>query len=68
MKIITKGTGWDWVISYRDGDSPEIQFVTVFGQMTPELALSEARNSIDFAGDNPDYEIVGLERIGAQKP
>lgn len=63
MTTITKGTGWDWAISYRDGDSPEIQFVTVFGQMTPELALAEARNSIDFTGDNPDYEIVGLERI-----
>jgi hypothetical protein len=60
-----KPPGWDWVIFYLDGDDPDVQAMSVFGQMTPEKALEEARDSLS---GNLDYEILGVFRRDKELP
>lgn len=60
-----KPPGLDWVVFYMDGDDPDVQAMSVFGQMTPEKALEEARYSL---GGNSDYEILGLFRSDKDLP
>lgn len=54
---ITKRPGWDWTIFYRWDDEPSIEAMSVFGAMSPEQALDDARSSL-----GEDYEILGLAR------
>ncbi|MBX3576619.1 MAG: hypothetical protein KF723_05385 [Rhizobiaceae bacterium] len=65
---IEKAPGWDWVVFYLDADNPEILSMSVFGQMTPEKAIEEARFSLEAGGGSSDYEILGLIRADKQIP
>lgn len=55
---LEKSTGHDWLVFYSDEGDPVIS-MSVFGQMTAEKALEEARFSL---GDDGGYEIVGIIR------
>lgn len=57
-----KSAGYDWIVFYTEGDDPTIETVTVFGQVTIEKAIEEARFSLDPDNDDPDYMIVGARR------
>ena len=67
---IEKGPGYDWEITYKTGDEP-IETMSVFGCLTPEKALEEARYSLgtelDFETTKPvaftDYTILAVKRI-----
>lgn len=56
-----KSAGPDWVVEYRwlEESDQESEYVTIYGAATPELALQEARYSLD-AGEEP-YIILGLQ-------
>ncbi len=56
-----KAPGHDWSVYYRDGDDPLVLRMAVFGVMTAEKAIEEARYSLG-AGGNEDYEIVAVVR------
>jgi hypothetical protein len=60
---IEKRRGWDWCIEYLNEDGPDVQVMTVFGAMTPEQAIDDARSSLDPDGDSPDYEIIAVRRL-----
>jgi hypothetical protein len=63
--IIVKGAGYDWVVTFRwEEDEPET--MSVFGVLTVEDAVREARYSLDApAGevDWPGYEILSVARM-----
>lgn len=63
---IEKPPGWDWIVFYLWSDEPETESMSVFGQMTPENALAEARYSLGMGGS--DYEILGLVRADQNLP
>jgi ribulose bisphosphate carboxylase small subunit len=47
-----KSAGWDWTVYYRSGGDPETLAMSVFGQMRPEDALSEAHHpKVESYGD-----------------
>lgn len=54
---ITPRPGWDWTVFYRWDDEPGIHAMTIFGAMTLEQAIDDARFSLGEA-----YEILGLAR------
>jgi hypothetical protein len=62
---ITKRSGYDWAVTYRwEDDEPET--MSVFGVMTVEEAVAEARFSLDAPhgeADWPGYEILAVVRI-----
>ncbi len=57
MTDIIKRPGWDWTVFYRWDDEPGIHAMTVFGAMSMEQAVDDARFSLGEA-----YEILGLVR------
>jgi hypothetical protein len=63
MNEVVKGTGHDWNVHYTFADE-EPEVMTVFGAMTVERAISEARYSLDgINGMNKGtYEITKVER------
>jgi hypothetical protein len=60
---ITKPPGWNWLVFYLDEDDDGkimVEAVSVFGQMTPETAMQEARWTF---ADEDMPEFVGLRRM-----
>jgi hypothetical protein len=67
-------SGYSWRIRYRYEDEPE-EVMCVFGRMTAEEALIEARSLLDATpdlasgritnGNAGTYEILSVERINA---
>ncbi len=57
---IEKGPGWDWLVSYEweDGQTDD---VAVFGCITIEDAIAEARYSLEAGGLG--YAILGARRM-----
>jgi hypothetical protein len=62
---ITKRPGHDWFVTYRwEDDEPEM--MSIFGVMTIEEAIQEARFSLNAPqgeADWPRYEILAVKRI-----
>lgn len=61
---VEKRPGWDWEIDCIVFDEPST--VLVFGAMTIEEALEEARDDLtacELMGIEPDYEILGIKRL-----
>jgi len=58
---ITKGPGYDWLITY-DFDGEGIETMTVFDQVRIEDAILEARRSFDDE-DQPLLVILKAERV-----
>lgn len=65
---IEKAPGWDWIVFYLDGEEPQTQAMSVFGQMTPEAALVEARFSLGMPDGETDYEILAIVRADSKIP
>lgn len=62
---IEKGPGHDWTVFYRDGDEPEILSMSVFGVLTIEEAVKEARFSLEASPTgipDTDYAILSATR------
>jgi len=62
---IEKGLGHDWTVFYRDGDEPEILSMSVFGVLTIEEAVKEARLSLEASPTgipDTDYAILSVTR------
>ncbi len=60
-----KNPGPDWVVDYQwlgKSDFPGVESMTIYGAATSEIALDEARYSLDL-GKTP-YVIIGLTMIG----
>ena len=57
---VTKGPGYDWVITYQFDDEP-IDTMSVWGQIKIEDAILEARHSFDDE-DQPLVVILKAER------
>jgi hypothetical protein len=57
-----KNPGPDWVVEYRwlEESDEGLEYMTIFGAATAEIALKEARSSLD-AGVEP-YVITGLQQ------
>jgi hypothetical protein len=71
MKI-EKRAGWDWTVSYRDGDDPEILTMAVFGCASIEDAIKDARESLggfedEDAVNGNTYEILSVSRDEIRK-
>ena len=60
MVEVDKRPGWDWTVFYRWDDEPAPQAIAVFGAMTPEHALQEARSSL-----GKEVTVLGLLRQDA---
>ncbi len=61
---IEKRPGHDWLVTYRWEDG-EPETMSVFGVMTIEEAIEEARFSLSPIGDDPEwpgYEILAIVR------
>lgn len=61
---IEKRPGWDWEVDYIAFDEPGT--LLIFGAMTIEDALTEARDDLtacELMGVEPDYEILGIKRL-----
>jgi hypothetical protein len=57
---IEKGLGWDWAVTYQwEDEKPDV--VSVFGCLTIEDAIREARYSLD--GTDLGYAILGAVRL-----
>ncbi|MGU9979685.1 hypothetical protein ACJ4V0_06550 [Phreatobacter sp. HK31-P] len=63
-----KPPGHDWVIFYKADDAPDTQAMTVFGVMTIEKAVEEARWSLDPSGEKGDYELLAIQRLDFEEP
>ena len=63
-----KAAGHNWIVFYRADDEPEIMAMNVFGAMTVEKVAEEARWSLDPDDDNPDYEILAIQRFDFVEP
>ena len=63
MMQIEKRPGWDWLVKYNMFDEPGEVFV--FGAMTIEQAIKDARYSLapPFPDMDWDYEILSAERL-----
>lgn len=65
MTTFTKSPGWDWLIDYEDEDGT-VETMSVFGMITIEDAILEARRSLSFNFfKNPDFvapAVVGARR------
>jgi hypothetical protein len=62
MRNFEKNPGPDWVVEYRwlgESDEGVSEYVTIFGAATVEIALTEARSSLDL-GKEP-YAIIGVD-------
>lgn len=58
---IEKGPGWDWAVTYQwEDEEPEV--LGVFGCITIEDAIKEARYSLDSA--DVGYAILEAKRLG----
>jgi hypothetical protein len=64
--IFEKAPGFDWIVAYlgEDDDGREVlRLMSVFGQLTAEQALAEARFSFGaFGAADSQIAIVGVER------
>lgn len=61
-----KRPGWDWRVHYRMADEPETEMLEVYGAMTIEQALQDARSSImagEALGVDCAHDILSIERI-----
>ena len=63
MPEFTKSPGWDWSITYQVGDEP-VETMSVFGVMTIEEAVLEARRSFILPEDQAELVILKAERDG----
>ena len=59
---IKKDPGWDWLVQYEWEDG-EMDAVSVFGCLTIEEAVKEARYSLD--GADFGYPILSAKRLPA---
>jgi hypothetical protein len=60
-------TGSNWVVDYQwlgESDFPGVESMMIYGAADSEIALDEARYSLD-AGKTP-YVIIGLTMVGDQ--
>jgi hypothetical protein len=65
---IEKLSGHDWIVFYKADDEPEVQAMTVFGVMTIEKVVEEARWSLDPSGEKGDYELLAVQRFDFEEP
>ncbi len=66
-----KGPGHDWIVFYRDADEPETLSMSVFGVLTIEEAVQEARWSLGASPDETpytDYVILSVTRDDFEVP
>ena len=59
---IEKGPGWDWAVTYQWEDQ-EADIVSVFGCLTIEEAIKEARYSLE--GSELGYAILSAKRLSS---
>jgi len=62
---VEKRPGWDWIVFYLAGDNDEAGDMDVFGAMSIEEAIADARASLSASrlmGVQPNYTITGAMR------
>ncbi|MBI3704739.1 MAG: hypothetical protein HY244_13055 [Rhizobiales bacterium] len=68
MSKIEKRPGADWEVYYMDIDGTR-ECMSVFGCLTPEEAIEEARYSLNVSAETEEekdqFEILAVVRLGA---